>query len=146
MFRHGNVPYTGIYRLDTAMARANIPVATPAIPYLGHQGVLVVLTDVPDASRRDDVQRWYEEVHAPDLLDVPGVAAAMRFSHVMSEGRYMNLYLLDGDPPEVAAEVNARRERWQAQGRLPSPGGASKAQFFSPYRRVTQTQYDFVIE
>ena len=145
MFRHGNVPYSGVYGLKKTLARGGIPVAKAAVPYLGHQGILVALTQVADASMREAVDTWFEEVHGVDLLDVPGVAAAMRYAKLEGpdEGHSMNLYLLDGDPVSVAKEVEARRETWLAKGRLPSPGGASKVLFMSVYRSVVQTQYDF---
>ncbi len=148
MFRHGRVPYGGVYRLEKALARKDIPVAADAVPYVGHQGVMIVLTQVADESRRADVDRWFEEVHAPDLLEVPGIAAAMRLSRFESptEGRYMNLYLLDGDPVAVIGEMGQRRERWVKEGRTPSPGNASAVHFLSPYRSVAPMQYDFRVE
>lgn len=146
MFRHGRVPYSKVYRLDKALARKDIPVAPEAIPFLGHQGIFVVLTEVADASRRADVDRWYEEIHAPDILEIPGIAAAIRFSQFEGDGRYMNLYLIDGDPLTAFREIGQRSDGWVKRGRSPSPGNASKVVFMSPYRSVNAMQYDFRVE
>ncbi len=147
IFRHGRVVDVGFYKLEHISARGDIPVRDEAIPYLGHRGVMAVLTRVEDASRREEVDRWFREIHAPDLLGVPGFVAAMRFSRFDGvEGRYMNLYLLDGEPTAAVRALEKHRERWMAQGRSPSPGGASKILFSSAYRYVVPAQYDFSVE
>lgn len=147
LFRHGAVAERGFYRLDRAFVRKGNPLSAEAIPYAGHCGIHAVLTEVPDAASRPAVDRWWADVHAPDLLSVPGVLAAMRLSRFEppGEGRYMNLYLLDQDPPTVAAEIAKRSPQWRAAGRG-SPGGASHPIFGSPYRLLVPTQYDFKIE
>jgi hypothetical protein len=143
-FRHGRAPYAGVYRLERAVARPGVPVAPEAVPHLGHRGAFVALSRVADPARRAEADRWYEEVHFPDLLDVPGVLAALRLSRfeMPDEGRFMSLYLLDGDPATVAAEWAARRRDLVARGRMPSPD-SSRSLFFAPYRRVTPLVYEF---
>ena len=152
-FRYGNVPYGGIYRLKKTLLSPSVPpVVTEAGPWLGHQGVLVVLSQVRDPSMQDAVEEWFEQVHAPDVLEIPGMASGMRFWRYApgkdepDEGWALNLYLLDGDPVEVKKEINRRIPGWLEQGRMPSPGGASDAQFLSVYRSVVPTKYDFRVE
>jgi len=147
LFRHGAVAERGFYRLDRAVARKGNPLSAQAIPLAGHRGVHAVLTRVPDAAAREAVNNWWAEVHAQDLTSVPGVLAALRFTRFdpPGDGRYLNLYLLDGDPAAVAAEIGRRSPTWRAQGRG-SPGGASQPVFGSPYLRIVPGEYDFRIE
>jgi hypothetical protein len=82
------------------------------------------------------IDTWWRDVHAPDMLAVPGVLAALRFRSLLHDGRSLVLFLLDEDPAGVLARVPEHRARWQAAGRTPSPGGASKALFNGPYRSL----------
>ncbi len=152
-FRHGSVPYGGIYRLKKTLISKHVPpVVNEAGPWLGHQGVLVVLSQVRDPSMREAVEEWFETIHAPDVLDIPGMACGMRLWRYAPQndepenGWAMNLYLLDGDPVEVKKEIDRRRPYWLEQGRMPSPGLASDAQFLGVYRSVTPVRYDFEVE
>jgi hypothetical protein len=146
IFRHGKIADVGFYRLDFTQVREDIPAAPHAAPYLGNTGIMIVLTEVADAARRDDVDRWFREMHAQDLLETHGVTAAMRFSRVdRPAGRYMNLYMLEGDPLETKRDLDRRIPDWQTRGRVPSPGGASQILFQSVYRPVLPMQYDFQV-
>ncbi len=145
LFRHGNVVEMVFWRLEFALARNGIPVAAEAVPYLGHTGIMVVQTEVADAARRAEVHQWYQDVHAHDLVALPGIAAAMRFTRVTppTEGRFMNVYLLDGEPPDIAERINRARDVWTTQGRYPPPGNAAQTLFLSTYRSIVPTKYEF---
>ena len=107
-----------------------------------HRDVLEV-----HAARRAEVDQWFRDTHAPDLLEVDGVIAAMRFSRVdMPPGRYVNVYMLEGDPLETQRDLSRRIPDWQARGRSPAPGGSSQILFQSVYRPVIPMQYDFRVE
>jgi hypothetical protein len=43
------------------------------------KSIWMVTTRCSDPSREDEFNRWYDEVHLPDLLKVPGLAAAERY-------------------------------------------------------------------
>ena len=148
MFRYGRVPYAGVYRMEFLKGRGDIPVRPSAIPYVAHQGVLVVFAQVPDPAQRDEVNEWYRDVHAVDLLEVPGIAATMRYHRHESpdEGHYMNLYLLDGDPVGVVQEIGRRRPEWERSGRMPLVGTASFPYYQSAYRAIAPLEYDFRVE
>ena len=62
--------------------------------------VMVMMTDVPD-DLEAEYNRWYNEIHLPEVLTVPGVLSGRRF-RVQGEGvRYMALYELES--PDVVA-------------------------------------------
>ncbi len=148
IFRHGRVIEVGFYKTEYVVARDDIPVLTAAVPFLGHRGVMAVLATVPDPSKREVVNEWFREVHAPDVMAIPGVVNAMRFSRFDKPEleRYLNLYMLDGDPAQVVEGVKAARESWIQKGTSPSPGGASVPLFNSPYQLIHPTEYSFKIE
>ncbi len=147
IFRHGKIADVGFYRRVHMAVRDDVPAATHAAPHLGHTGIMVVLTEVADAARRDDVDRWFREVHAPDLLGVNGVIAAMRFARADGPGgRYANVYLLEGDPPETVLDLQRRTPELRERGRVPAPGGASQILFQGVFRPVLPMQYDFAVD
>jgi hypothetical protein len=78
----------------------------------------VVLSN-PIEGEDDQFNKWYDSVHVPEVLDVPGVVAAQRYD--LAEltipddedlpaqlppptHRYMVIYELDREPQEVMAE------------------------------------------
>lgn len=70
----------------------------------------------PVEGREDEFHRWYDEVHLPDVVAVPGVAAAQRFELGPERRpevdepthRHLALYEIDGDPAEVFPEISRR--------------------------------------
>jgi hypothetical protein len=76
------------------------------------KGVLIVLTD-PLEGKDEEFNEWYDNVHIPELLKVPGFAAAQRFVAVpwmkgeLPERRYLTLYEFDTD---VEAVKDANRK------------------------------------
>lgn len=43
------------------------------------RGLMLVFSNVTDASRVREFNRWYDEVHVREVLQVPGVVAATRY-------------------------------------------------------------------
>jgi hypothetical protein len=70
------------------------------------KGVLVVMTNAV-AGKEDEFTDWYDNVHIPELLQVPGIVAAQRFNAEPSaDGQvppqaFLTLYELDGDVDKV---------------------------------------------
>jgi cytidylate kinase len=91
------------------------PTKTIAIEYLS----------CTDESRTYEFNRWYKEVHIPDLLQTPGIANVYRYRNIaenVKEGqpRYISLYRIDSDDPwslmqKVVKEDNKKRAE---QGRM----------------------------
>jgi hypothetical protein len=97
-------------------------------------GVQMSLGEVAQPSMRDEVDRWYRQIHAPDTLTVPGAVAAtmLRSAEPGREGRNLVIFTLKDDPATVVAGVGARLPDWRSAGRAPSPGRASKPLFTGP--------------
>lgn len=86
-------------------------------------GNLFVVMSNPIQGQDDAFNKWYDTVHVPEVLDVPGVVAAQRYD--ISEldipddedlpaqlppptHRYMVVYELDRAPDQVMAEFLKR--------------------------------------
>jgi hypothetical protein len=74
----------------------------------------VVLTN-PTAGKEAEYNRWYNEQHIPDVLNVPGIVAAQRFTLADAQmgdknpHRYLALYKIETeDLPTVLKELKAR--------------------------------------
>jgi hypothetical protein len=58
----------------------------------------------PVEGREDDFNTWYDDVHLPDVLKIPGVMSARRYTlapGARSPHRYLAVYEVDGDPGAV---------------------------------------------
>ena len=82
------------------------------------KSIWVVTTRCTDPSREEEFNRWYDEVHLPDLLKVPGLVAAQRYrfhGHTpmfpppegAPEPTYVAIYEFesDGPPPDPQAII-----------------------------------------
>ena len=61
--------------------------------------------------REDEFRAWYDDVHIPDLLRIPGIVSARRFELDDAAGaphRDLVVYQLDGDVDEIMAETGSR--------------------------------------
>jgi hypothetical protein len=90
--------------------------------------LLLVFTNAVDGSE-DAFDRWYDDVHVPDVLAVPGVVAARRYALAEMETpavddvpappppahRHLAVYRLDRDPNEVMGDFLERVTTGQMQ-------------------------------
>lgn len=63
--------------------------------------------------RDDEYNEWYDKVHFPDLLSLPGVKSGERYRVHAGDGetpehRYLTVYDLEGDGAAVLKEMAAR--------------------------------------
>jgi hypothetical protein len=125
-----------LLRFDWALPRPGLPVSAAALAHVRHSGIQAALGDVPDVAMRPAVADWYRTVHAPDVLEVPGFAVALRFASVQNAGRHLVLFLLDDEPAKAVRNVRTHVPEWRAAGRTPSPGGAARSVFNGPFRAL----------
>ena len=70
----------------------------------------------PVAGKEDEFNDWYDNVHIPELLTVPGMLSATRYTlhdaaiyqadgGVAPEHRYMCVYELEGDVDEIMGTI-----------------------------------------
>lgn len=106
----------------------------------------VVMTNAVEG-QDEEFNAWYDEVHIPDVLQVPGFVAAQRFrlaamNPAQNFGhRYLSLYEVETDDLDKARQ--ALSERAGTPAMLISPTldrGAASAAYFEPITdRVTST-------
>jgi hypothetical protein len=80
------------------------------------KGIMVVESEPADLGAEEEYDRWYREVHIPELLSVPGFVGARRYRVRKDLGRgesdkprYLTVYDLEAD--DLAAPLNAMRSR-----------------------------------
>ena len=85
-------------------------------------GNLVVLLNCDDQSREGEFNRWYNDVHIPDVLDTGLYHTAYRYESLDiegSKGKYLNLFETDrADPGQALRELTTIGEEWEQQGRM----------------------------
>jgi hypothetical protein len=83
------------------------------------QRVIQVVFSNPVAGKDEEFNQWYDNVHIPELLSVPGMMSATRYAlheagiyhvrgGVVPEHKYMCVYELEGDVDEVMGRIQAR--------------------------------------
>ena len=85
-------------------------------------GMLLVLSNCKDTHDEKEFNRWYEDVHIPDILDTGAYHTAYRYVSTDPEatkGKYLAIYETDNRDAAAAREkLNAVRADWTARGRL----------------------------
>ncbi|CAI7974040.1 conserved hypothetical protein [Frankia sp. Hr75.2] len=62
----------------------------------------------------EEFNRWYDEVHLPEIVAIDGFVSARRYAPVEENDPYIAQYEIEGDPDAVVARVVAA----SAEGRL----------------------------
>ncbi len=139
------------FTLERSLVRGDLRLGEAAAPFLAHQGLLAGIAEALDTDRTDEVARWYDETHHPDILRLPGFLAIHRFSSFGVDGGpppgaySLNLYYLEGDPAAAVAALREAIPGLQQQGRyLPGLEEARRLAFVSPYETVTAFDYSFL--
>ena len=74
--------------------------------------ILVVMMEV-DPEHEEEFNRWYNEEHLPERLEIPGYISARRFRLEEGEGvlKYLCIWELEDASPLQSAEYQAQRLR-----------------------------------
>ena len=85
-------------------------------------GILLVLSNCKDTHDEKEFNRWYVDVHIPDILDTGAYHTAYRYVSTDPEatkGKYLALYETDiRDAAAAREKLSAVRDDWTARGRL----------------------------
>jgi hypothetical protein len=73
-----------------------------------------VVFTTPAEGKEEEFNRWYDEVHVPEVLMVPGFTGASRLvftptDHAEPRHRYLALYQIESDDPQVVLAELGRR-------------------------------------
>ena len=74
--------------------------------------ILVVMMEV-DPAHDDEFNRWYNEEHLPERLEIPGYVSARRFKLEEGEGvlKYLCIWELEDGSPLQSEAYQAQRRR-----------------------------------
>ena len=100
---------SGPFSLVKTYAAPTTAVDPDAIPYRPNRGVFLTAQAHAEGATDADlenVRRWYDEVHVPDLLAVRGAVGCWRFED--TEGRTVRVYWLDENPSSFLDELAAK--------------------------------------
>lgn len=82
---------------------------------MSRKGVLVALTNAVEG-REEEFNKWYNEVHLPDVLKIPGIIGAKRYrlsNDQRGDGpfpyRYLAIYEIEADKEQSVAEELGKR-------------------------------------
>jgi hypothetical protein len=77
------------------------------------KAVLIVHSRPVEASREDEFNKWYDEVHIPDVTSVSGVVSGRRFKKAggADDGGYPYLAIYELDTDDVEATMKELMDR-----------------------------------
>ena len=77
-------------------------------------GILLVLSNCKDTADEEEFNRWYEDIHIPDILDTGAYHRAYRYESLDPEttkAKYLAIYETDNaDPAKAGQELGKARE------------------------------------
>lgn len=72
------------------------------------RAVLITSVDVA-AGAEDEFNRWYNDVHLPEVLACPGFASATRYECTDGQPRYLAIYELESEEALTTPEMQRVR-------------------------------------
>src|SRR6476646_7328727 len=79
-------------------------------------GTIYIVTMDVEPAWEDELNRWYDEEHVPNLLKVPGYRSARRYVAVEGEPKYMAFYEIDAVENQSSPEhERAVKTPWTAR-------------------------------
>ena len=86
------------------------------------RGILLVLSSCKDTAREEEFNRWYDDIHIPDILDTGAFHTAYRYESLDPEAtkaKYLAIYETDNiEPAKAREELGKVRADWEQRGRL----------------------------
>ena len=103
--------------------------------------LLFAFSDCKDPAREEEFNDWYDNMHVPDMLQVPGMIKASRWENAtVLEGqrrKYLALYELETDNPhEFDLKVQERGKWTKEMGRLSDLPEFEPPEFPRIYRQI----------
>ena len=100
--------------------------------------ILIAMTNPVSEARDAEFNRWYNEVHARDILSLPTVSSITRYRSVRQirphmgdpSHRYLAIYEMD-DPEAAVAALIERRPTFQMSDSLADPLAISWVPIYS---------------
>lgn len=82
-----------------------------------------VVTATIDPDLEDEFNKWYNEVHLPEIVGCPGFISGTRYVAETPDGReYLAIYELESEAAFASEELKARRGWGPFTGRVKANG------------------------
>ena len=101
------------------------------------KAVFPVITNCPEG-REAEFNHWYNTMHVPDILQLPGFVACTRYQMVGSprerQGKFLALYEMEADDPAAAVDA-----LWKAVAELQAKGrmfDGTQLVYAAPYQPI----------
>jgi hypothetical protein len=87
------------------------------------RATVLVFTNCADPGREKEFNDWYENTHAPDVLETPGFLSCTRYELIgdpgPGQGKFLAIYEVESDDlPSTMADLQERVAELAAQGRI----------------------------
>jgi hypothetical protein len=117
-FKERTAHLSGPFELVKTYVSPRLDFDADAIPYRPNRGVFITAQQGIAGSALTDAQRWYDEVHIPDLLGVRGMAGCWSFEN--ADGVAIRVYWLDEDPGLFLDDLKAKTPDMQMMDLRPA--------------------------
>jgi hypothetical protein len=87
------------------------------------RAIVLVFTNCADPAREKEFNEWYDNTHAPDILETPGFVGCTRYELTgepgPGQGKFLAVYEVESDDlPSAMAALQQRVAQLAAQGRI----------------------------
>jgi hypothetical protein len=85
-----------------------VPARRPELPTEDEESMKTILhveTYPSSPDRTDEYNKWYDEVHVPQVLALDGFASARRYAPLADGDPHITVFELSGDPQAAIAAV-----------------------------------------
>jgi len=84
--------------------------------------LLTVESNSNDPTREKEFNEWYDNVHLPDVLAIPGIVRATRYANdnaAEGQAKFLAFYEIETDDAlQVLGDLNNGMAKWTEQGRI----------------------------
>lgn len=111
--------------------------------------LLLSESDCGEGVTEEEYNKWYDEIHAPDALELPGIIRVTRYVDIEptgANGKYLALYEIEADDIKAVQQaIIDSRERIIAEKRI-TPVGDEKFKEVIPtaparwYKQISLTE------
>ncbi|MFC1919833.1 DUF4286 family protein [Chloroflexota bacterium] len=78
---------------------------------------MVIFSNCSDSTKEDEFNRWYDEVHVPDIMSEGLFVQATRLVNTNypqpTEHKYLTIYETEKEPEQVWEQLQQPTARWQ---------------------------------
>jgi hypothetical protein len=104
------------------------------------KAIVLVFTNCADPAREKEFNEWYDNTHAPDVLETPGFVSCTRYEMIgdpgPGQGKFLAIYEVESDDlPSAMADLQQRVAELAGQGRIID---SIRLVSFTAYRELSQ--------